>query len=227
MTKAVGYIRVSTEKQATGGMSLAAQRAQLEAYASLYEIELVGIEEDAGASAKSLHRDGLARALERLESGETNALLISKLDRLTRSVVDLNTLIKDYFMGGTGLSLLSVNEHIDTRSAGGRMILSVITVIGEWERASASERTSASLQAKKRRGEYTGGPVPYGFRLGDDGVHLEANAPERHIILEAKKRRLRGWSLRRVGRSLTADGLYTRNGKPWHPAQVARLLEAH
>jgi site-specific DNA recombinase len=74
-TKAVGYIRVSTDKQAEHGISLDAQQAKLEAYAALYDVALVEVIVDAGVSAKTLERPGLQRALGMLRKGQANALL--------------------------------------------------------------------------------------------------------------------------------------------------------
>ena len=95
--KAVGYIRVSTEEQATQGVSLDAQTEKVRAYASLYDIELVEIITDAGVSAKTIDRPGLSKALAMLEAEEAEALVIVKLDRLTRSVRDLDYLLDKYF----------------------------------------------------------------------------------------------------------------------------------
>ena len=69
MKKVIGYIRVSTDKQADKGLSLEAQRAKIEQYAALYDLDLIGIEIDAGASAKTLNRNGLQRALKALTNG--------------------------------------------------------------------------------------------------------------------------------------------------------------
>ncbi len=93
-TRAVGYIRVSTDKQAEHGVSLEAQHAKLTQYAALYDIELVDIIVDAGVSAKTLDRPGLQRALGMLRKGQASALLVAKLDRLTRkkSIFRLPTL---------------------------------------------------------------------------------------------------------------------------------------
>jgi DNA invertase Pin-like site-specific DNA recombinase len=74
-TTAVGYIRVSTDKQADHGVSLDAQRARLTAYAQLYDLELVAVIVDAGVSAKTLERPGLQRALGMLRKGQAHALL--------------------------------------------------------------------------------------------------------------------------------------------------------
>jgi len=89
MTKAIGYIRVSTDDQAESGLSLTHQRAKVEAYCIATDLSLVEVIEDAGESAKSMKRPGLQRAMESIRKGEAGALVILKLDRLTRSVRDL------------------------------------------------------------------------------------------------------------------------------------------
>lgn len=141
-TRAVAYVRVSTEKQADAGQSLEAQQAKLAAYASLYELELVEVVVDAGVSAKTLNRPGLQRALAMLESGAADALVVVKLDRLTRSVRDLGELVEGVF-AEKGAALLSVSEQIDTRSAAGRLVLNVLASVSQWEREAIGERTAA------------------------------------------------------------------------------------
>src|SRR5438128_9519593 len=115
-TRVVGYIRVSTEQQAAEGVSLEAQREKIMAYARLYDLALVDIIVDAGGSAKTLERPGLQHALSLLIYDTADALLVTKLDRLTRSVKDLGTLIDRYF---TRYALMSVSDQIDTRTANG------------------------------------------------------------------------------------------------------------
>ena len=118
------------EGGADRGVSLDAQRAKAEAYAALYDLELVAVEIDAGVSAKSLDRPALARALALLDAGEADALLVVKLDRLTRSVGDLGALVKRCNRGGW--ALLSVSEQVDTRTAAGRLVLNVLASVAEW-----------------------------------------------------------------------------------------------
>ena len=124
-TRAVAYVRVSTDKQASTGLSLDAQRTKVTAYARLYDLELIDVIVDAGASAKTLERPGLTRALAMLEYGQADALVVVKLDRLTRSVRDLGHLLDRYFAKGQW-ALMSVSENIDTRSAAGRLVLNVL-----------------------------------------------------------------------------------------------------
>src|SRR2546427_109341 len=122
ITKVLGYVRVSTEEQAERGVSLDAQRAKLDAYAALYDLELIEVIVDAGVSAKSFERPGLQRALSLLRKGKAVALLVAKLDRLTRSMRDLGALVEDELVKGKW-ALLSVAEQLDTRTASGRLVL--------------------------------------------------------------------------------------------------------
>lgn len=224
-TRTVAYLRVSTDKQADHGVSLEAQRAKVESYAALYDLDLVAIEVDAGASAKSLARPALDRALAMLRSGKAEALLVVKLDRLTRSVRDLCDLVDRYFRDGKR-ALLSVGEQVDTRSASGRMVLNMLTVIGQWEREAIGERTSAAMQHKAARGEFTGGAAPYGYQLAADGVALAPVAAEQAVIAEARNLRAAGMSLRKVAELLAGKGLRARSGRTFAASQVARMLAA-
>lgn len=220
--KAVGYIRVSTEQQASDGVSLQAQREKIEAFARLYEYELIAIVEDAGASAKTLERDGLQEALTYLESGEAGALIVAKLDRLTRSVADLATLIEGHF---SRFALVSVGEQIDTSTAAGRLVLNVLMSVAQWEREAIGERTKTALQHKKRAGERVGS-IPYGHRLGADGVQLEADAEEQEIIGAVRELHRAGLSLSKIGARLTASGYTPRSGGAWHHQTVRNIITA-
>ena len=224
MTRTVAYLRVSTDKQADHGVSLDAQRVKVEAYAALYDLDLVHIAVDAGVSAKSLrHRPALEEALAMLERGAAEALLVVKLDRLTRSVRDLGHLVDRYFAKGKW-ALMSVSEKIDTRSAAGRLVLNVLASVAQWEREATGERTAAALAHKKAQGEFTGGEPPYGWQLSGDGVSLGPHPVEQRVLRISRDLRARGLSLRRIGQELHAAGLSPRRGRRWHPQTVKNLL---
>jgi len=91
--KTVGYVRVSTDKQADRGVSLDAQAEKIRAMAVVHNAELLDIIVDGGESAKSLNRPGMARLLALVDAGEVDRVSIAKLDRLTRSVKDSCTLL--------------------------------------------------------------------------------------------------------------------------------------
>lgn len=221
-TRTVAYLRVSTDKQADHGVSLDAQRAKVLAYAELYELDLVSIEVDAGESAKTLDRPALERALAMLRRGAADALLVVKLDRLTRNVRDLADLVDSYFTKRA--ALLSVSEQIDTRSAAGRLVLNVLSSVGQWEREAIGERTSAAMQHLKSEGRYTGGAAPYGYTLAaGELVPVES---EQTVIASARTLRTAGLSLRAVAATLDERGVRARNGRSFGAEQVARMVTA-
>lgn len=210
---AIPYCRVSTDEQATNGVSLAAQQAKLEAYCQALDIGVLRVEVDAGFSASSMNRPGLQRALSSLRRGEAGVLLVTKLDRLTRSMRDLCELI-DLFRDERR-SLISLGESVDTRSAAGRLVLSLLTSVGQWEREACGERTSVAKRYQIAQGRYVGGRVPYGYALeGDgDGDRLVEVPSEQAAIVEARKLRASGLSLRAVAATLAERGILSRSGK--------------
>lgn len=220
-TRTIAYCRVSTQSQADRGVSLEAQRAKVEAYSALYDLDVVEVIVDAGVSAKTLDRPGLTKALGLLRSGKADALLVVKLDRLTRSVRDLGELVERYFAPGKA-ALLSVGEQIDTRSAAGRLVLNVLASVSQWEREAIGERTAAAMAHKAACGEYTGGEAPFGYAVAE-GKLVEIDH-EQAIVGEARRLRAMGRSLRAVAAELDRAGLRARNGKAFAAAQVARMV---
>ena len=94
---------------------------------------------------------------------QVGAVLIAKLDRCTRSVADLASLIDTF--SRRGVALISAAESLDTSSAGGRLVVNVLGAVAQWEREATAERTSAALQVLKQQGRATGGVAPYGFQF--------------------------------------------------------------
>lgn len=221
--KAVGYVRVSTEQQASDGVSLAAQREKIEQYCALYDLDLIAVVEDAGASAKTLERDGLSEVLTLMEAGQAHALVVAKLDRLTRSVADLATLLEKYFAGR--FDLVSVGEQVNTGTAAGRLVLNVLMSVSQWEREAISERTKTALQHKKARGQRVGS-VPYGYCLDSNGATLNEDAEEQEIIHAVEKFHASGLSLGKIAAQLGTHGYTSRGGGKWHPQTIKNILAA-
>jgi DNA invertase Pin-like site-specific DNA recombinase len=226
MTRAVGYVRVSTELQAEEGVSLAAQRAKLEAFAVATDLELVAIHEDAGVSAKTLARPGLQAALADLREGRADALLVAKLDRLTRSVNDLGSLLERYF--AARFSLLSIADSVDTRTAGGRLVLNVLTSVAQWEREAIGERTRDALRHLQAQGVRIGGEA-LGWRRADelDGEGRKVWLPdlaEQATAARIRELRGEGLSLRAICDVLRREGRPTKRGGRWAPQTVAQVL---
>ena len=220
------YARVSTDEQAESGLSLQAQTEKLRAYASLYDLEVIEEIEDAGESAKTLKRRGLQRALQLLRTGQADGLVVAKLDRLTRSVSDWQMLIDDHFGERPGRALFSVADSIDTRTAGGRLVLNVLLSVAQWEREAIAERTKDALQAKIKRGERVGS-VRYGCRLDDDGSTLHLDDAEQMVMTMIVSMRRREVSYRRIAEELNRRGIPAKKGGTWQHTTIVRIVKRH
>ena len=221
MKKVIGYIRVSTESQAESGLGLADQELKIRGYCSIYDLELVDVIIDAGASAKSLKRDGIQDVINLAQSESIDGVIVSKLDRLTRSMKDLHVLLDSVF---SKVELHSVAEKVDTSTAAGRLVLNVLMSVAEWEREAIGERTSAALQAKKAKSKkrVINGGAPYGWTWLDGQL---VEIPEQQEGL-AIMRRLRdsGMTYREVARHLNEMKLATKKGGEWKAATVRNNL---
>src|ERR1700730_78452 len=185
--RAIGYTRVSTDKQADRGVSLDAQTEKIRAMAVVHNADLADMIVEAGESAKSLNRPGMQRLLALIDSGEVQTVIVAKLDRLTRSVKDLCELLERFER--RGVALVSVAESLDTGSAAGRLVLNIMAAVSQWEREAIGERTRDALSHKRSQGQRVGN-IAFGFRLAGDGQHLEQDPAEQAALAEI--RRLRG-----------------------------------
>ena len=222
-TRAVGYIRASTSDQT---ITLDAQRVRIEAYAVAMGIELVAVLVDAGVSGKSLARPELARALAMLESGAADALLVTKLDRLTRCVADLGELVERYF--ASRFALLSVGDSIDTRTASGRLILNVLASVAQWEREAIAERTREALAQVKREGGHVGrvglGKRRTGAKDAAGRQEVVEDATGAATLARARALREAGLSFAAVATRLAAEGHATSRGGRWASETVRKAL---
>jgi len=110
--------------------------------------ELAELIIDAGESAKSLNRPGMARLLSLVDAGAVDTIIIAKLDRLTRSVRDLAELLERFTR--RGVSLVSVADALDTRSAAGRLVLNIMVSVSQWEREAIGERRGTPCSTSGR-----------------------------------------------------------------------------
>jgi DNA invertase Pin-like site-specific DNA recombinase len=199
--KAIAYVRVSTEDQAREGVSLENQIEKVRAYSTVKDLELIEIIEDAGRSGKDLERDGIMKALDILNSGQAQALIIYKLDRLTRSTKDLLNLVYDLFIPND-IALHSISENLDTTTANGRFFLTMLGGIATWERETISERTKDALSHKRTKGQWVG-RVPYGFRIEHN--RLVEDPDQIKVIQKAKRLKRAGKSIRAISEALNVS----------------------
>lgn len=226
-TRAIGYCRVSTDQQAQEGVSLAAQEQKIREYCSLMGLELVRVEVDDGYSAKTLERPALARALAELDAGNAGAIVVYKLDRLSRSVRDLLALVEERFAEG-GCALHVVVERIDTVSPSGRAILAILGALGQLERENTAERVRLGLQFLKANGVVLGA-LPYGKARAPKGpddrrMPVVASDVELEAVAEAAALFSEGNSLRRIAARMNEGTTKPRRSSRWQPSTVASLL---
>jgi DNA invertase Pin-like site-specific DNA recombinase len=220
--KAIGYVRVSTDRQAEQGVSLEAQEAKIRAMATVQGAELFEVIVDGGESAKNLNRPGLQRLLTLVDGGKVEGVIVAKLDRLTRSVKDLGNLLE--LFEKRGVALISVAESLDTASAAGRLVITIMAAVSQWEREAIGERTRDALRHKRTSGERVGN-IRFGFRLSPDGKHVEPDPGEQSVLTEIRHLRQSGHTLRGIAAALNRKALRTRCGSAWRLEHVARIIK--
>ena len=160
--------------------------------------------------------------LKLVDGKKVQAVIVAKLDRLTRSVKDLCELLERFER--RGVALISVAESLDTGSAAGRLVINIMTAVSQWEREAIGERTRDALSHKRRNGERVGN-LPYGYRLAEDGLHLEADTAEQDVVARVVELRA-DHTLRQIAARLNDQGLRTRRGSPWRLESVARVVNS-
>jgi len=217
--RAVGYTRVSLEEQAREGVSLAAQAEKVAAYATITDLELVEVIEDPGFTGKNLKRPGLQRVLELVRRGEVGAVVVLKLDRLSRRTIDTLSLIEEF--DRLGIQFHSIRERVDTSTAIGRFFLTIVAAFAQMEREAIGERTRDVLRHLKKNGRAYSRPV-YGYvRRGDRIVPK----PEEQKIIELMLRlREAGQSYGAIATELTDRGVPSKRGGRWNPATVRNII---
>jgi DNA invertase Pin-like site-specific DNA recombinase len=177
---------------------------------------------DGGESAKNMNRPGLQRLLALVGSGKVNAVIIAKLDRLTRSVKDLCSLLE--LFEKRGVASISVAESLDTASAAGRLVITIMAAVSQWERETIGERTRDALRHKRTSGELVG-KIRFGFRLSLDGKHVEPDPGEQGVLTEIGHLRQSGYMMRGIAAALNHQSLRTRHGSAWRLEHVARIIK--
>jgi DNA invertase Pin-like site-specific DNA recombinase len=206
-SKVIGYIRVSTREQGDSGLGMAAQRSAIEAECARRGWILQDVYADV-ASGKDTNRPELRKALAAVESGLVDGLVVAKLDRLSRSLVDFAGLLQQSTTQGWGLVVLDLG--VDTSTPSGRLVANVMASVAQWEREQISTRTRDALAEVRLRGGSVGRPSG----VTDD------------VTRRIQRERADGRSLGAIANALNADGVPTaQGGAKWHPSTVKSILE--
>jgi len=187
--RAVGYVRVSTDEQVDEGFSLAAQRKQVTAYCEARDWSLGLVYADEGISGKEIkNRPALQLMLAAARAHEFDVVVVSKLDRLSRTTTQLLALVHECFTGN-GVRLVSVGEGIDPTTAAGMFVMTILAGLAQMEREQIGERTRMGMAEAKAQGKHIG-KVPYGWSMGDDGrlvaVHEQQELLRKAVSITGK-----------------------------------------
>lgn len=205
--RVIAYIRVSSDEQRDSGAGLAAQRAAILAECARRGWALVEVVEDAGYSAKDLKRPGVQAALQVLAEGHASALVVAKLDRLSRSMLDFTALMATAQRQGWGL--IALDCAVDTTTPAGEAMANVLATFAQFERRLISQRTKDALAVKRAQGVRLGRP---------SGLPAE-------IIERIQRERKGGAAFGSIATGLNRDGVSTgQGGAKWWPSTVRSVL---
>jgi site-specific DNA recombinase len=212
-----GYARLS--KDDVNSLSIGDQAAKINAFAVGNEREpIVEVITDNGESGAKSNRPGFVRLQSLIRSKECSAVIVYKLDRLTRKtrdLIDFIDLCEKY-----DVAFLCVHDKIDTSTASGRMFVKMLGVINEFEREQIIERTTAALKARRESGKMYG-MVPFGFRRA--GQHYVEDEREQSILAVVRRMRDAGESYEAIAAALNVDKLTNRAGSAWTRQSVRKL----
>ncbi len=204
---AVGYIRVSTTDQVESGAGLEAQRRAITQACEQRGWALAEVFEDGGESGKNLNRPGFSRAVEAVESGEAGVMVVAKLDRLSRSLMDFSSVMNR--AQRNGWHVVALDLGVDTSTPSGEMVANVMASFAQFERRMIGLRTKEALAIKKAQG----------VRIGRPPATEESAIQRMSVLREA------GLSYREVARSLDEEGHPTAHGAArWDGSTVRRTL---
>jgi len=217
--RVVGYCRVSTVEQAERGFGLDLQRARLADYCLREGLDLIALHEDPGVSGTTplAERPGLAEALSLVEAGEADAILVARLDRLARDVLEA-LLIERQFKeaGGDVLYVEGLNGDDPTAE----FMRTVLAGAAQFEKKNLAARMNAARRRKAADGGYSGGRPAIGYRA--HGGHLVPDPDEAAVVRWVFERVAKDrWSVRRIARALDEKRTL---GRRWGPKTVSRIL---
>lgn len=225
---ALGYVRVSTENQnGCDSFGLETQRDAITKYCSVNGIVLVQIYEDPALSGSlpPLERPGLHALLEALREGDIKEVIVTRLDRLARNTMLSLWLMKE--IKKLGAELVSIAEPGRWEDPTQKLLLTMVAAFAEFEKSLITSRLSSGRKTKARQGGYAGGKAPIGYKAerGDKALTLdEMKASTVKRVFELRDAKPDA-PLKKIADMLNAEGYTTKEGKPFHPMQLKRILD--
>jgi site-specific DNA recombinase len=219
MKQAIGYVRVSTGRQANEGVSLDAQQEAIKAWCDRNGYDLVNVFQDAGQTGtKMKNRPGLQNALHEIQ--KDTVLVFYSLSRLSRSMQDMLRI--SGMVEKSGGQLVSVTENFDTTTPSGEMVFGMLSLFAQYESKIISERTTNALRHKKAKREVYSNVIPFGFKaVNKKLVEVEQ---EMKVVKRMIKQRNQGMTLRAIANQLNQQGVATRKGGTWQANTVRKVI---
>ena len=183
-------------------------------------VELADHYDDGGFSGGTLERPALKRLLADIEEGRVDVVVVYKIDRLSRSLMDFARLVEVF--DRNGVTFVSVTQSFNTTTSMGRLTLNVLLSFAPFEREVIGERIRDKFAASRKRGMWMGGSVPLGYAVRDRKLVLEESEGE--IVRQIFSRFLELRSTTKLARLLAVEGVTTRRGKPIDKLFLHRLL---
>lgn len=220
--KACVYTRVSTDAQGEDGkVSLPEQERMAKACIESKGWVYVRTYEDNGYSGRNTARPALQEMLQDIRDGKVEAIVIYKLDRLSRKQTDTMMIIENDILNNN-VDLVSLNETLDTTTPWGRAMIGILSSFNQLESENIALRTAMGRYAKARTGGYAGGKPPLGYR-GVNG-RLEIVPKEAEIVRKVFEMRKSGVTLQGIADALNEVGYRSRSGKPFRHSVVQSIL---
>ncbi len=214
------YIRVSTEDQAREGFSLGEQEEKLLALCKFKDLEVYKVYKDAGISAKDMeHRPQFQEMLKDMKDGKINYIVAYKLDRITRSIRDLEELIS--VLEQYNCFLLCDRDDVNTSTANGRFFVRMLTVLSQLEIEIVSERTKFGLNGAIKSGHIPG-QRPFGYKSANDKKMIIDNAT-RPYVEKIFDMYLEGKSFQQIANYFEENNIYPK--KKWKDTTIQKIID--
>ena len=193
--------------------------------------EEVKVYQDKGFSGKNTNRPAFQRLIEDVEKGTIQKIVVYRLDRFSRSIVDFGRLWE--ILKGHGVEFVSINETFDTSTPMGRAMLNIIMVFAQLERETTAQRVRDNYYQRAKLGSWPGGPAPYGFTIGRlpgaDGRLAPGLVPNESIVVVERifdAYASEGASLGSVARALNGSGIPAPRRAVWDNVTLSRMLHS-
>lgn len=221
--KVIGYLRVSTDGQAESGLGLEAQKRAIEDYAKKInqEVDEFFSDEGLGGSLSLEKRPGMLGAISMLKKGDI--LVVAKRDRLGRE--DLVMAMIESAITRKGARIVSAaGEGTESDDPSSILMRRMIDAFGEYERLIIKARTKAALKTKKDKGQRCG-HIPFGYKLAEDGIHIEIDELEQDILAQMRQLRTDGLSIRDIAKEMNNRKAFNRGDSIWNHASIHRVMK--